>query len=289
MSDIEQVYSLIANQNIHDYGDTLMMLEDLRKSWQTIHFERDTCTAYADGVLEGYAELHDGDSPMIYLAERNNIDLGFQLLTIMEDIAFERKIPRLYTKVSVKNPTLSELFLLNGYHTIITFLIMEVVMNESPEPEEWPEQITVRCFVPGQDEQATFRADEEAAQDKGYHEPLDYQAWSKRMGMDRDRFDPSLWFLACGGTKIVGVALNIYDPRSGIGWVDHLSVRRDWRKRGIGKALLQHTLTEFYRRGVRHIKLSVDSKSLTNAQHLYESVGMQTVQEYSIYEKELPV
>jgi GNAT superfamily N-acetyltransferase len=289
MSDIEQVYSLIATQYIHDYGDTLIMLEDLRESWQTLHFERDTCTAYAEGVLEGYAEMHDGDSPMIYLAERNNIDLGFQLLTIMEDIAIERKIHTLYSRVSTKNPNLSELFLLNGYHTIFTFLIMEAVMNESPSPEEWPEQITVRCFVPGQDEQANFNVDEEAVQENGDHEPIDYEAWSIHMGVAWDRLDPSLWFLACAGTEIAGVARSSYDRRTATGWVDHLNVRHAYRKRGIGKALLQHTLAEFYRRGVFHIKLSVDSKSLTNAQHFYESVGMQTVQEYSIYNKELPM
>jgi len=39
MSDIDQIYSLIANQNIHDYGETPTMLEVLRKSWQTICFE----------------------------------------------------------------------------------------------------------------------------------------------------------------------------------------------------------------------------------------------------------
>jgi hypothetical protein len=31
----------------------------------------------------------------------------------------------------------------------------------------------------------------------------------------------------------------------------------------------------------------VDSKSLTNAPRLYESIGMQTIQQYHIYRKEI--
>jgi len=53
------------------------------------------------------------------------------------------------------------------------------------------------------------------------------------------------------------------------------------------KTVLLHAFREFYRRNMRHIKRSVDSKSLTNAPHLYESVGMKTIQQYRIYSKNL--
>jgi len=164
---------------------------------------------------------------------------------------------------------------------------MELIMSEPPAAPQWAQGITVRSFVRDQDEQATFRADEEAAQDKGYHQPLDFDGWSKRMGLGMERFDSSLWFLACDETEIAGVALNIYDRQSNTGWVDHLGVRRTWRKIGIGKALLLYSFGEFYRRGIPRVKLSVDSKSLTNAPHLYEGLGMKTVQQYHIYKKAL--
>jgi len=105
--------------------------------------------------------------------------------------------------------------------------------------------------------------------------------------MDRETFDPGLWFLACQENELVGVALNLYNKETDTGWVDHLSVRRAWRRKGIGKALLLHSFGEFYRRGIRQLKLSVDSKSLTNAPRLYESVGMKTIQQYHIYTKEI--
>jgi GNAT superfamily N-acetyltransferase len=166
---------------------------------------------------------------------------------------------------------------------------MELLMNEQPHAPAWPDGVQVRTFVPNQDEQATFRADEEAAEDKGYHQPLDFEAWAKRMGLNTERFDPSLWFLAWDGNQIAGVALNYHDQKSDTGWIDHLGVRRAWRNKGIGKALLLHSFREFYQRGVRRIKLSVDAKSLTNAPQLYESVGMRTIHKYDIYKKELPI
>src|SRR6185503_2071695 len=191
----------------------------------------------------------------------------------------------LFTRVSEKNRTLLQLFASNGYHSNLSFQIMAVTLDEPPPPPLWPDGISVRTFAKGQDEQAAYQADEEAAQDKGYHDPLSYEDWVKRMRMDKESFDSSLWFLACDGrsSAIAGVALNLYAKESNTGWVDHLSVRRAWRKQGIGKALLLHSFAEFYRRDIRQVKLSVDSKGLTNAPRLYESVGMKIIQQYHIY------
>jgi len=288
-NDIEAVYALIAKQNVADYGDAMLTIDDLRKSWQHINFETETCAAYADGKLAGFAELLNGDSPYIYLEDRSNVDLGFQLLTILEEEALNRKAKdiRLSTRISEKNKTLLELFASNGYRSDLTFLIMERTLNEPPDVPRWPERVHVRAFILAQDEYATYQADEEASPDKGYHEPLSFQGWVTRMGMDRESFDPSLWFLAIEENEIVGVALNVCERKTNTGWVDHLSVRPAWRNKGIGKSLLLHAFSEFYRRGVHRVRLSVDSKSLTNAPHLYKNVGMNTIQQYHIYEKSL--
>jgi mycothiol synthase len=288
-TDIEEVYALIAKQNTLDYGSASKTMDDLKRSWQILNLEDDTCMAYANGKLAGYAELLDNDSPFIYLQDRNNIDLAFQLLTILEKKAAHRKKDRvnMFTRVSENNKTLLHLFASNGYKSDLSFLIMEFVMEQSPPQPEWIDGISVRRFIKNQDEQATYHADEESSADKGYHDPLSYEGWVKRMRMDQESFDPDLWFLACQDQEIVGVALNLYHKESDTGWVDHLGVRRAWRKRGIGKALLLHSFGEFYKRGICRIKLSVDSKSLTNAPRLYESVGMSTVQQYHIYRKEI--
>lgn len=285
--DVEAVCALIAAQNLHDFGDAFITPESLQRRWQNMRFDQQTCMAYTEGTLEAYGELRDGTAPFIYLADRNNVDLAFQLLTLLEDFAKRNGVPELIAQVSEKNRTLLDLFLLNGYHSNLSFLLMEMILTEAPELPQWARGIQVRTFVPNRDEQATFAADEESGEDKGYHQPLDFEAWSRRMELDGERFDPGLWFLACDGEEIAGVALNYVDRQSATGWVDHLGVRRPWRRKGIGKALLLHTFGEFYRRGIGRVKLSVDSKSLTDAQHLYESIGMKTIYQYHIYRKPL--
>ena len=288
-TDIDEVYALITNQNILDYGSATKSIDDLKRSWQSLNLEEDTCAAYSEGKLAGYGELLDNNSPFIYLESRNNVDLAFQLLTILEEKAMKRKKDKveLFTRISEKNNTLLQLFASHGYKSNLSFLIMELVMEDSSPAPQWVDGITVRTFIKDQDEEVTYRTDEEAAQDKGYHTPLNYEGWVKRMGMDRETFDPGLWFLACQETELVGVALNLHNKESDTGWVDHLSVRRSWRRKGIGKALLLRSFGEFYRRGIRRVKLSVDSKSLTNAPRLYESVGMKAIQQYHIYTKEI--
>jgi mycothiol synthase len=290
-ADIDSVYAVIAKQNVSDYDDALITVDDLAKSWQAMDLEHTTCLAYAGEKLAGYGELRDGDSPLIYLADSNNIDPGFQLLAILEEKALSQTKENIefFTRVSENNKTLLKLFASYGYKTNLSFLIMELDLAEEPDAPQWPQGICVRTFISNQDEQATYLADEEASEDKGYHKPLNFDGWAKRMRLSRETFDPSLWFLACEeySGQIAGVALNVYQNGSNIGWVDHLGVRRPWRKKGVGKALLLHSFGEFYRRGIRCIKLSVDSRSLTNAPRLYESVGMNTVQQYHIYTKDV--
>src|SRR5688500_14760646 len=161
-NDIEAVYDLIAKSNDADYGDAMLTIDDLRKSWEHINFETETCIAFADGKLAGYAELLNGDSPYIYLEDRSNVDLGFQLLTILEKEALSRRREdiSLVTRISEENNLLLQLFASNGYKSDLSFRIMELVMSGPPAAPQWPERISVRTFILAQDEYATYQADE---------------------------------------------------------------------------------------------------------------------------------
>jgi GNAT superfamily N-acetyltransferase len=289
------VHQLITEQNILDFGEPLRTVEDILQGWRASNFnlELDAMLAIApNNQIVGYAELRNKEDVSVYLASQyQDVNLAGQLLGLLEDRArsqmTEAKSVDLWGRASSRNPVLIKSFEMNGYKSNISFLIMEIAMTEKPLTPTWPDGIVVRTFIANQDEQATYQTDEEASIDKGYHHPLSYEQWMKRMGMDRETFDPGIWFIACEKDEFAGVVLNAVDKSANIGWVDHLSVRRAWRNKGIGKALLLHTFGEFFKRGVHTIKLSVDSKSLTNAPHLYEGVGMKTVEKYHVYRKTL--
>jgi ribosomal protein S18 acetylase RimI-like enzyme len=91
------------------------------------------------------------------------------------------------------------------------------------------------------------------------------------------------------GNEVVGTSLcrkNSYDNPD-VGWVNTLGVRRAWRKRGIGLALLRHSFGELYRRGKRMAGLGVDAENLTGALRLYENAGMYAHLSFDLFEKEI--
>jgi len=160
---------------------------------------------------------------------------------------------------------------------------MAITLDAPLPTPDWPAGIAVRTFAPGRDDRAVFEAVEEAFADHWGHTPRAFAEWIARTR--REDFDPSLWFLAMDGDVIAGVAL--CRRRPDMGWVDSLSVRRPWRKRGLGLALLRHSFNEFYRRGKRKVGLGVDAQNLTGALRLYESAGMHVQQAFDLYEKEI--
>ena len=187
-----------------------------------------------------------------------------------------------------------ELFTNQGFRLLRHNLRMVIELDEVPAQPVWPEGITMRTMVPGQDEYPAFVASREAFEDHFGHvvRPLEeeFQTWQHRLASSSD-YDPSLWFLALDGEQIAGGSLcfRTVDNDPSFGWVASLSVRRPWRKRGLGLALLQQSIAEFYRRGFRKVGLGVDAENLSGAVRLYEKAGMRSDPQHqmTIYEKEL--
>jgi mycothiol synthase len=174
-----------------------------------------------------------------------------------------------------------------GYEATRGTYVMEIDLGDEPPGPEWPEGSTVRTFVPGDDDRAAFEAVEEAFQDVWDRPPGTFERFIART--ENENFDPSLWFLAtmggAGGDEIAGAIL--CKTVAGEGWVDVVAVRRPWRKRGLGLALLRHAFGEYRRRGVRAVRLSVDAESITGAPRLYGRAGMSLQVGYVVYRKEL--
>lgn len=62
------------------------------------------------------------------------------------------------------------------------------------------------------------------------------------------------------------------------GWIELLGTRRDFRKMGLGKAMLLAGLHRLKAAGANTAKLSVDADSLTGATKLYKSVGFRPME-----------
>jgi len=178
-----------------------------------------------------------------------------------------------------------------GYHHIRSTYHMLIEMD-APVPEpEFPEGITLRTYNPETDLEVVHRAKIDSFRDHfGFvDEPFEEGLKRFKHFWLNEGFDPTLLFLAMDGNEIAGINLcrphSFYDPD--MGWVGSLGVRRQWRKRGIGLALLRHSFNEFYRRGKRKVGLGVDAQNLTGALRLYENAGMHIHNAFDLYEKEI--
>jgi len=103
--------------------------------------------------------------------------------------------------------------------------------------------------------------------------PEPFEDWiERRQGQHRDAQGP-VWFVVRDGDELAAVTRNDADVGGG-GYVGAIGVRPAWRGKGLGKALLQRTFGEFWRRGTTRVTLDVDSQNATGAVALYERVGM---------------
>ena len=128
-----------------------------------------------------------------------------------------------------------------------------------------------------------FAALDEAFSDHWEHHGRPFEEWWERRSATPN-YDPTLWFLVRDGDEIAAVARSEAN-RNGGGYVGHLGVRRPWRKRGLGLAMLHRVFGECYARGITRIGLGVDAESLTGATRLYERAGMKVKEHFVRYEK----
>lgn len=154
-------------------------------------------------------------------------------------------------------------------------------MTSPPDRPVWPAGITTRAMRLNHDERVVHATIEEAFADHWGHVSRSPEDWEQAV-LRSDDFDPALTFMAFDGAEVASVVVN---RRRDIAWVGQLAVRRAWRKRGLGLALLRHVFNEFYQRGDRVVGLGVDSQSQTGATRLYEKAGMHVTRRYDTYEK----
>ena len=103
--------------------------------------------------------------------------------------------------------------------------------------------------------------------------------------MQDPNYQPELDLIAVSGDRKFAAFCDCQikpqqNARSGAtdGWIELLGTRRDYRKMGLGKAMLLAGLHRLKAAGANTAKLSVDADSLTGATKLYQSVGFRPME-----------
>ncbi len=299
--DRDAIMALIATCETEEMGSPdPAMLDGVSIVWQRSDFDwgKDAWLAVAaDGRQAlGFAHLQpvertDLQAFASVIPDARGHGIGAALLAKIEQRAseaMERFSPNdrvvLQQWIAAANEPARRLLEQSGYQVVRRMWGMIVELSEEPAAVIWPDGITVRTPITDADLRATHAAAREAFQDHWGYAEQSYEDFA-RANIEIDTFDPSLWFMAMDGDEVAGVAMGEALPDRG--WVNDLGVRRPWRGRGLGEALLRHAFGALYRCGLRTIALGVDSHSLTGATRLYERVGMSVERQYDICEKVL--
>lgn len=300
-SDLNTVTQLIYDACAAD-GDTVVAVtaDELKHEWETPGFtlEQDAFLVEAyDGRIVGYEEFfNEYEHAKLRTDGYVHPDfrgrgVGTALLRIIEQRARDEMTlaepdarVTLQSTIDQRDQASHDLHKNEGYQPLRYHWRMEINLDSPPPAPAFPNGIKLRPFIKGEHDVAVWQAQNEAFRDHWGSHDVTLEEW-KRSRFDDPEFDSTLWPIAWDGDEVAGFSLNRY--RMGIGWIRTLGVRRPWRKRGVGEALLLHSFSEFYKRGTKTIGLGVDAQNPTGATRLYQKVGMLAASEFVTYEKEL--
>ena len=309
-ADLQAVTEVIILCDLAESGQSDFSAGELEEDWRAQNFDllHDACVAVAPGyagLVIGYEEVRERQAGQVYQGDgyvhpqHRDRGVGTAMLRRMEPRARawalaarrdNREIDPLQpislrNGVSGANQAAIDLHQNEGYRPLRYYWRMEIELGSTPPVPQIPPGIDLRVFCPGSDDERVFEAVNEAFRDHWGHSEWLFEEWrSRMMGIG---YEPGLWFLAEDDGQIAGVALCRY--RQQVGWVHQLAVRRPWRKRGLGLALLYQSFGEFYRRGTQIVGLGVDASNPTGATRLYERAGMHMAHEYITFEKLLEI
>jgi mycothiol synthase len=287
--DIDVVLELLRSDEEHLIGrPSRIGRSDLLQWLSRVDLDADSWLLEEDGRLVacGWVQT-SGDLGWAIGAvhpEAKGHGIGGRLVERSEQRLREQGATRVHQVAFAGDTRAPVLFATHGYREVRRFYEMTIELDGPPPAPVLPDDLTIETF-----DEASLRefheALDESFQDHWEHHSPPLEEWwqEKRNAPD---FDPTLWFLIRDGAEVAAVVRNEPNRREG-GMVAAIGVRRPWRGRGLGRALLLHTFGEFRRRGVNRITLGVDSENPTGATKLYESVGMRIELEDAVFEKAL--
>jgi mycothiol synthase len=157
------------------------------------------------------------------------------------------------------------------------FLMRRPTLDDIPHAP-LPDGLELRPVEPTQ-HRAIILADHEAFRD--HWEPRDFTESSFRAEFERAELRTELWVVAWDGDEVAGSVQTWIWPheneRLGVrrGWLQSISVRRPWRRRGLARAMTAEALRRLKDAGMEDAMLGVDAENLTGALGLYEGIGFE--------------
>ena len=258
-------------------GDRLVDAEEIRSWFRNTELRPEWLQVLEqDGRVVGYGDIQvEEDEVVLDMAAPGYWAAFFDWA---EHEAASRRIARVRVNFPLGHE-LTDLATSRGYRLWRSSFTMEAPLDDGVTPV-LPPGIRLGRYRPDTDTELLIAALNDAfAADPMWHTvtPSNFREYY----LGARAFDPSLWFLAWDGADLAGFTL-AYSERGGdraLGWIGTLGVRPQWRRAGLGEALLRAAFAALRARGLERVGLGVDTSNATGALRLYERVGMTAVRQ----------
>jgi mycothiol synthase len=178
----------------------------------------------------------------------------------------------------------------NGFTPVRRFFLMRRPSLDDVPDVPVPEGLEVRPVTVDQRRQI-LEAEFEAFEDHwGSRERSEEQF---KVTLSRAELDTDLWVVAWDGDQVAGVVENWIWPDENAelgvkrGWLERVSIRRPWRRRGLARALTSRSLVRLREAGMEEGMLGVDSENANGALGLYEGLGFEVHSRSAAYRRTL--
>ena len=309
--DMARAASLILAAMTHDGSEWRPTETTLAEEWEpSPHFEprRDVLLAWDGDVLVGLAttngrkrgELVTHELDVVVHPDRRRLGIGRRLLAGIETLTRRQAAEQartdgmqhvLTTFFEPDIPGAEAFATAAGFRPHTYGFQMRRPLDEPIADAPLPDGLEVRPVAPDQ-HRAIWDADVEAFRD--HAEPVerdesDFQSW-----FSKSNLDTSLWHVAWAGEEVAGSVMAFIWPDENAslgvrrGWLEHVSVRRPWRRRGLASALITDALRMLKAGGFEDAMLGVHGENPTGAVALYERLGFRVHRRWVLWRKGLP-
>jgi len=307
-ADLPAMHRVYTAAHEADGLEDVTTLDDMRRNYATLvncDPRRDIVLAEVDGELVAYARVFWQD---LVEGGRTYENFGFVHPVWRRrgiGTAMHRHNERRLRQIAAEHGEVAPMWLASegveadagnaallradGYQPVRHFFEMVVSPLDAVEAPPVPEGVELRG-VGREHYRQLWQAMAEAFRDH-WGEAQWVEADWERWNADPDNDDPRFWRIGWDGDHVAGVVVTTVPAheneryRRARVYVASVSVRRPWRRRGLGRALLASSLVAAREAGFTSASLGVDANSPTGATALYESLGFRPVRTFTAWRK----
>jgi mycothiol synthase len=178
----------------------------------------------------------------------------------------------------------------DGFQPVRHFFLMRRPTLEYVPDAPLPEGLEIRPVTEAH-RRTILEAEFEAFEDHWGNRERSEESFTATLS--KAELDTDLWIVAWDGDQVAGAVENWIWPEEneelGVkrGWLERISVRRPWRRRGLARAITAASLVRLREAGMHEAMLGVDSENPNGALGLYEGIGFEVHSRSAAYRRPL--